>query len=235
MQKLPSIKDKKLKQQAFTHRSYLNENLPAGRQVQEKLSSNERLEFLGDSILSFVVSDYLYKNFSNLPEGDLTNLRSLLVQAKTLATVSSELDFGQHLRLSHGEDESGGRKNNTILANTYEAFIGALFLDGGLEKVTDFIHSTLLVKITQIANQESFKDDKSLLQELVQEKRLPPPLYKIVKSEGPDHAKVFTVGVYIEGKLASEGSGRSKNEAEKMAAKKALADWIKPEKTDIIS
>lgn len=228
MQKLPSIKDRKLQQQAFTHRSYLNEN------PKEKLSSNERLEFLGDSILSFVVSDYLYKNFSNLPEGDLTNLRSLLVQAKTLATVSSELDFGAHLRLSHGEDESGGRRNNTILANTYEAFIGALFLDGGLEKVKEFINKTLLIKLTQIANQESFKDDKSLLQELVQEKRLPPPLYKIVKSEGPDHAKVFTVGVYIEGKLASEGFGRSKNEAEKMAAKKALADWIKPEKTDIL-
>lgn len=215
------IKDKKLLEQAFTHRSYLNENL------KKNLVSNERLEFLGDSILSFIVSEYLYKNFTHLPEGDLTNLRSLLVQAKTLAKISRDLGFGAHLRLSRGEDESGGRTNNTILANTYEAFIGALFLDQGREHVGNFIQKTLFPEIPLLLQKGSFKDDKSLLQEYVQEKRFPPPLYKILKTEGPDHAKIFTVGVYINEELTAHGDGRSKNEAEKQAAKKALEAWIK--------
>lgn len=221
LKNLANIKNQGLKNTAFTHRSYLNEN------PQKNLSSNERLEFLGDSILSFVVSDYLYKNFTHLPEGDLTNLRALLVQAKTLGKISDELGFGAHLRMSKGEADGGGRENNTILANTYEAVIGALFLDRGLEEVTEFIKITLLVKIPQILTKGSFKDDKSLLQELVQEKHLPAPIYKILKSEGPDHAKVFTVGVYIDDKLATQGSGRSKNEAEKQAAQKALAVFKK--------
>lgn len=233
--KLPNIKQKNLLEQAFTHRSYLNENLPAGRQVPKgKLSSNERLEFLGDSILSFVVSNYLYKNFTRLPEGDLTNLRSLLVQAKTLASMSQSLGFGAQLKLSRGEDESGGRENNTILANTYEAFIGALFLDQGLETVSEFIQNTLIIKIPELTQKGTLKDDKSLLQELVQEKRLPAPIYKILKSQGPDHAKIFTVGVYIYNKLAATGEGRSKNEAEKQAAQTALKQWIRKQKTDII-
>lgn len=221
LKKLPNIRNDNLSEQAFTHRSYLNEH------PQKNLVSNERLEFLGDSILSFIVSEYLYKNFTHLPEGDLTNLRSLLVQAKTLATISRDLAFGSHLRLSRGERESGGRENNTILANTYEAFIGALFLDGGLAKTEEFIRKTLLTKIPELTEKGSFKDDKSMLQELVQEKKFPPPLYKILQSEGPDHAKIFTVGVFIGNKIAAEGQGRSKNEAEKEAAKKALADWIK--------
>ncbi|MBI2036058.1 ribonuclease III [Candidatus Microgenomates bacterium] len=221
LKNLTSIKNSELKNTAFTHRSYLNEN------PQKGLSSNERLEFLGDSILSFVVSDYLYKNFTHLPEGDLTNLRALLVQAKTLGTISSDLGFGAHLRMSKGEADGGGRKNNTILANTYEAVIGALFLDQGLAEVSKFIQKTLLIKIPQILEKDSFKDDKSLLQELVQEKRLPAPIYKILKSEGPDHAKIFTVGVYIDDKLSAQGSGRSKNEAEKQAAQKALAVFKK--------
>lgn len=228
LKKLPKIKSQKLLETAFTHRSYLNEN-PA-----KKLSSNERLEFLGDSILSFVVSNYLYKNFVHLPEGDLTNLRSLLVQAKTLAYLARELSFGSYLRLSKGEDEGGGRENSTILANTFEAFIGALFLDQGLLRVEEFIYKTVLQKIPELTEKGSFKDDKSLLQEFVQEKRLPPPIYKILKSEGPDHAKLFTVGVLINGKLHAQGQGRSKNEAEKLAAQKALADWIKKQKTDIL-
>ncbi len=221
LKNLPNIKNQGLKDTAFTHRSYLNEN------PQKDLSSNERLEFLGDSILSFVVSDYLYKNFTHLPEGDLTNLRALLVQAKTLGIISSDLGFGAHLRMSKGEADGGGRENNTILANTYEAVIGALFLDRGLLEVTEFIKTTLLIRIPQILEKGSFKDDKSLLQELVQEKHLPAPIYKILKSEGPDHAKVFTVGVYINDKLATRGSGRSKNEAEKQAAQKALMAFKK--------
>lgn len=221
LKKLPNIQNKYLSEQAFTHRSYLNEN------PKKHLTSNERLEFLGDSILSFIVSNHLYKNFTYLPEGDLTNLRSLLVQAKTLAVVAQELAFGTNLKLSRGEKESGGRENNTILANTYEAFIGALFLDQGLAKTEEFIRKTLLIKIPQLTEKGSFKDDKSLLQEIVQERKLPPPLYKILKTEGPDHAKVFTVGVFIDGRLTAQGQGRSKNEAEKLAAKKALEAWIK--------
>lgn len=215
------IKDKKLANQAFTHRSYLNEH------PDQKLTSNERLEFLGDSVLSFLVSNYLYKNFIHLPEGDLTNLRSLLVQAKTLADVSLELEFGSLLKLSRGEDDSGGRNNATILANTYEAFLGALFLDQGLTKAEEFVHKTLLTKIPSLTTKGTFKDDKSLLQEYVQDKRLPAPVYKVLKSEGPDHAKVFTVGVYIDDSLYAQGKGRSKSEAEKDAAKKALAQWQK--------
>lgn len=216
-----TIKNKKLLEQAFTHRSYLNEH------PSQKLISNERLEFLGDSVLSFIVSDYLYNNFTHLPEGDLTNLRSLLVQAKTLAVISIELNFGSLLKLSKGEDESGGRKNTTILANTYEAFLGALFLDGGLSAAEKFVHSTLLTKLPQISEKGTFKDDKSLLQEYVQEGKMPAPVYKVIKSEGPDHAKVFTVGVYIDEKEAARGQGRSKSEAEKDAAMKALLVWRK--------
>ena len=221
--KLPNIKSTKLSEQAFTHRSYLNE------QPKQKLVSNERLEFLGDSILSFVVSDYLYRHFTHLPEGDLTNLRSLLVQAKTLSVVAKELNFGAYLRLSRGEEESGGRNNNTILANTYEAFLGALFIDQGLARASDFVNKTLLTKIPQIIEKGHLKDDKSLLQELVQEKKLPAPVYKMLKSEGPDHAKRFTVGVFINNALAGTGAGRSKNEAEKDAAKKTLEtkEWLK--------
>lgn len=215
------IKNKRLLEQAFTHRSYLNES------VTKNLSSNERLEFLGDSILSFIVSDYLYKNFTHLPEGDLTNLRSLLVQAKTLAKISGSLGFGSYLKLSRGEDDGGGRENNTILANTYEAFIGALYLDQGLERVEEFLQKTLFPQIGEITQKSSFKDDKSLLQEFVQEKHFTPPMYKILSAQGPDHAKLFTVGVYINEKLSAEGQGLSKNEAEKDAAKKALEAWIK--------
>ena len=207
--------------QAFTHRSYLNEN------PNKKLVSNERLEFLGDSILSFIVSNHLYKSFTSLPEGDLTNLRSLLVQAKTLAIISRELGFGSLLKLSRGEDEGGGRENNAILANTYEAFIGALFLDQGLGKTEKFIQKTLLAKISELTKKRSLKDDKSLLQELVQARRIPAPIYEIIKSEGPDHAKLFTVGVFIDGKLSATAIGRSKNEAEKEAASIALEKWIR--------
>lgn len=221
LNKLPTFRDQSLFLQAFTHRSYLNEN------PNKKLASNERLEFLGDSILSFVVSNHLYRNFARLPEGDLTNLRSLLVQAKTLAIISRELGFGSFLKLSRGEDEGGGRENNTILSNTYEAFIGALFFDQGLAKTEKFIHKTVLAKISELTKKRSLKDDKSLLQELVQERRIPAPIYEIIKSEGPDHAKLFTVGVFIDGKLSATAIGRSKTEAEKEAAKKALEKWIR--------
>lgn len=215
MIKIPEFKNKKLFTQAFVHRSYINE-------TKEKLESNERLEFLGDSVISFIVSDYLYKKYPDFNEGILTNLRSLLVNTKILAQVSKELDFGKQLLLSKGEEESMGRENQSLLADSFEAFIGALFLDQGIEKVTDLLKEVLLPKGDQFVKNRAFKDPKSLLQERVQARKQSSPIYKVIKEEGPAHAKKFTVGVYVESQLLGIGAGRSKQQAEELAAKEAL-------------
>ncbi|MBI3069967.1 MAG: ribonuclease III [Candidatus Levybacteria bacterium] len=220
MKNLPDFKNQKLFLQAFTHRSYLNE-------AKEKMESNERLEFLGDSILSFVVSDFLYKKYPHFPEGTLTNLRSRLVNTKTLAQVAKELDFGSLLRLSKGEEESKGRQNQSLLADSFEAFIGALFLDQGIQKVSAFLATILLIKADEFVEKKSFKDAKSLLQEYVQAKKQNSPLYKVLSEEGPPHAKVFTVGVYVQNKLIAKGKGNSKQEAEKQSAELALETLFK--------
>lgn len=220
MKNLPNFKNQKLFLQAFTHRSYLNE-------AKEKMESNERLEFLGDSILSFVVSDFLYKKYPHFPEGTLTNLRSRLVNTKTLAQVAKELDFGSLLRLSKGEEESKGRQNQSLLADSFEAFIGALFLDQGIQKVSVFLATILLIKADEFVEKKSFKDAKSLLQEYVQAKKQNSPLYKVLSEEGPPHAKVFTVGVYVQNKLIAKGKGNSKQEAEKQSAELALETLFK--------
>lgn len=220
MKNLPDFKNQKLFLQAFTHRSYLNE-------AKEKMESNERLEFLGDSILSFVVSDFLYKKYPHFPEGTLTNLRSRLVNTKTLAQVAKELDFGSLLRLSKGEEESKGRQNQSLLADSFEAFIGALFLDQGIQKVSVFLATILLIKADEFVEKKSFKDAKSLLQEYVQAKKQNSPLYKVLSEEGPPHAKVFTVGVYVQNKLIAKGKGNSKQEAEKQSAELALETLFK--------
>lgn len=215
MKKLPSFINKNLEEQAFTHRSYLNE-------AKEKISSNERLEFLGDSILSFIVSSYLYQKYPDFNEGMLTNLRALLVNTKSLASIAKDLDFGNHLKLSKGEDESRGRQNQSLLADSFEAFLGALFLDQGLEVVREFITETLLVQAENYVQKDSLKDPKSLLQEYVQAKKQPSPTYKVIQEEGPAHAKTFTVGAFIQDSIVGEGKGRSKQEAEESAAKQAL-------------
>jgi ribonuclease III len=215
MSNLPTFKNPKLLEQAFTHRSYLNES-------KEKLDSNERLEFLGDSILSFVVSEYLYITYTSFNEGMLTNLRALLVNTKSLANIAKELEFGNYLRLSKGEDESKGRENQSLLADSFEAVIGALFLDQGLESVKSFLAEHLLKKADVYVKGNSLKDPKSLLQEHVQAKKQHSPLYKVHLEEGPAHEKIFTVGVYIMNELVGEGKGRSKREAEELAAKAAL-------------
>lgn len=220
MKTLPKFRNKKLSDQAFIHRSYLNE-------AKEKVESNERLEFLGDSILSFIVSDYLYKKYPLFDEGFLTNLRSLLVNTKTLAEIARELDFGSHLKLSKGEEESRGRENQSLLADSFEAFIGALFLDQGIEAVKKFIEQTVLPLAGYYVQKRTLKDPKSLLQEKVQAKRLNSPVYKVLEEEGPAHAKRFTVGVYINEKLAGTGRGKSKQEAEELAAKEALESKAK--------
>ncbi len=215
MKTLPKFQNKALLEQAFIHRSYLNE-------VKEKISSNERLEFLGDSILSFVVSQYLYQTYPEFNEGILTNLRSLLVNTKSLANASKRLEFGKYLKLSHGEEESKGRENYSLLANSFEAFIGALFLDQGIESVKTFIADNIFPEITAYIESKTFKDPKSLLQEYVQSKKQNSPVYKVLTEDGPPHAKVFTIGVFVKDDLVGEGTGKSKQEAEESAAKQAL-------------
>src|SRR5258706_4672161 len=216
MIKLPQFKNKLLFEQAFTHRSYINE-------VKKVVQSNERLEFLGDSILSFVVSKYLYQKLPDFNEGMLTNLRSLLVNTKSLAQEAKELGFGSLLKLSKGEEDSQGRENQSLLADSLEAYIGALFLDQGLEAVTDFLTKTLLQKAEGIAERKDFKDPKSLFQEYIQATTHASPVYKVLEEEGPSHAKIFLVAVFVKDVKMGEGKGKSKQEAEASAAKQALA------------
>lgn len=212
---LPQFNDKKILDKVFTHRSYLNES-------SENLESNERLEFLGDSILSFVVSSYIFEKNPDLEEGQLTNIRSVLTNTETLYEISKKLGLGQYLKLSNGEERSGGRENKTILANTLEAFIGGLFIDQGLEPVKEFIKKVIISEAADIIESQGLKDPKSKLQEKLQETHKFSPAYKIIKEEGPDHNKFYTIGVYIGEKLLAEGTGSSKQEGEKAAARAAL-------------
>jgi ribonuclease III len=215
MIKIPQIKNPQLFDEATTHRSYLNE-------VKEKIPSNERLEFLGDSILSFIVSDYLFSKYPDFNEGKLTNLRSLLVNTKMLGSLSKECDLGTHLKLSKGEEESGGRNNQSLLADTFESFLGALFLDQGLEEVKKFVYQTVIPRADEFLKSNVLKDPKSRLQEYVQSKKQGSPNYRVTLEEGPAHARKFTVGVFVKDELLGEGNGKSKQEAEEDAASKAL-------------
>lgn len=215
------FKDISLLELAFVHRSFLNES--KGKHE----FSNERLEFLGDAILSFIVSNKIYHEFPNLPEGDLTNYRSALVCAKTLAIVSQKLGLGKYLKMSKGEKESGGKDNPSLLANTVEALIGSIYLDQGLEVVKKFIDKYILSELSDIIENKSFKDYKSLFQELVQNKIKLSPIYQVTDSWGPDHAKNFKIGVIVEGKLIAEGVGKSKQEGEQAAAKAGIENWNK--------
>lgn len=218
MKQIPEFKNKKLLSLAFTHRSYLNE-------AKEATESNERLEFLGDSILSLVVSDYLYKNYPSFNEGKLTNLRALLVNTKNLAENARKLEFGKLLKLSKGEEESKGRENQSLLADSFEALIGAVFLDQGFSEARSFIESTILSSVDELVGKDTFKDPKSLLQEYIQAKKQRSPVYKVLNEEGPAHAKIFTVGAYIATTLVGKGIGRSKQEAEEKAAIEALENY----------
>lgn len=210
-----SFKDKNLLKQVFVHRSYLNEN------VGFDLDHNERLEFLGDAVLELVVTEHLYRNYRN-PEGELTNWRSALVRGVMLAEIASKLTVGEYLFLSRGEQKSGGKARQLILANTFEAFIGAIYLDKGYELAAKFIEKHLLTRLPEIIEKKLYFDPKSRLQEFSQEKWGFTPAYKVLAEYGPDHAKSFSVGVYIENKLLGEGSGSSKQNAEQAAASNAL-------------
>lgn len=206
---------KSIFQIAFTHRSFLNES-------SSKLESNERLEFLGDSVLSLIVSEILFSMRPLDSEGDLTNLRSFVVKTTSLATAAKRLNLGKLLRLSKGEEMSGGRENTQILANTFEAVLGAIFLDQGFDKAENFVKESLLSLFKDELEHGPPKDAKSLLQEILQEKYKKSPNYRILKTTGPDHARTFLVGVFKDSEKLAEGSGLSKQLAEEEAATKAV-------------
>jgi ribonuclease-3 len=200
---------------AFTHRSYLNEHK---KTVTEH---NERLEFLGDAVLELVVTEYLYGNYSE-PEGILTNWRSALVRTESISAAAAKYGYESLLRLSRGEKRGSDRAREQILANTYEAVLGALYLDQGYEVAKKFVHDSLLVTFKEILETGSWMDPKSHLQELAQSAEGFTPVYKVLAEEGPDHDKVFTVGVLVNGKLRGQGTGPSKLAGQQRAAEAAL-------------
>ncbi len=218
-----NFKNKDLLAQAFTHRSYLNES------PETDLEHNERLEFLGDAVIELIVTEELYKKYPKKPEGELTNWRAALVNAKMLASVAEELGFNDFLLLSKGEAKEGGKARAYILANTFEAVLGALYLDSGYEPADKFIKKCLLPKLSAIIKEGSYKDAKSLFQEESQERVSITPNYKVLKESGPDHEKHFTVGVFLADDIVAKGEGTSKQEAEEDAAKNALEikNWNK--------
>jgi ribonuclease-3 len=210
------FKDKALLRQAFTHRSYLNENRTAN------IDHNERLEFLGDAVLELIVTDYLYHKYPKKPEGELTSYRSSLVNSTTLADVALKLDMNDYLLLSHGESKDTGRARTYILANTFEAVLGALYLDQGYDASKEFVEKHIFPLIDEIVAKGAWIDAKSRFQEMAQENEGVTPSYKTVKETGPDHDKHFTVGVYLGSALVTTGDGRSKQDAEQAAARKGL-------------
>ncbi len=214
------ISENEIYLKAFTHRSYLNE-------VKEVIESNERLEFLGDSILSFVISAYLYNLRTKDAEGDLTNLRSYIVKTQSLAKAAINLNLGTYLRMSKGEEITGGRTNHQLLANTFESLLGAIYLSEGIDMAKNFVEEVLLPLFEEELRSGPPRDAKSQLQELTQNLTKQSPQYKILKTSGPDHAKHFTVGVFVQGKQIGEGAGLSKQIAEETAAQEALKNFPK--------
>ncbi len=206
----------KLLKNALTHSSYANE-------LKGKANSNERLEFLGDSVLSIIVSDYIYKNFSNMPEGELTRLRSSLVCEKALCSFSRELKLGDYLLLGKGEDKGGGRERDSILADAFEAVLAAIYLDGGIEPARKHVMNFVLRELQNHSVEDTNKDFKTELQEIIQKNPEESVNYVLVDESGPDHDKLFTVEVYLNSNPIGKGTGKSKKQAEQMAAKEALA------------
>lgn len=212
------FKDKDLLTQVFVHRSYLNEN------PGFKLDHNERLEFLGDAVLELVVTEDIYKKLPN-PEGELTNIRSALVKGKMLSDLATELDLNSHLLLSKGEAKSEGKARQIILANAFEALVGAIYLDQGYDVTKKFIDGILLKRLQNVIDDKLFMDPKSHLQELAQAELNVTPNYKVIEEDGPDHNKTFLVGCFLGERKVSEGNGSSKQTAEADAATAALNIW----------
>jgi ribonuclease-3 len=211
-----NFKNKDLLTQAFTHRSYLNEN------PDFKLDHNERLEFLGDAVMELIVTEHLYKEHPEKSEGELTNWRAALVNAKMLTSVAEEIGFNDFLLLSRGEAKEEGKARAYILANTFEALLGAIYLDAGYCATDEFLQKCLMTKLKQIIKSGAYKDSKSKFQEASQEQKGITPSYKVIKETGPDHNKNFVVGVFLGDELIAQGEGSSKQEAEEAAAREAL-------------
>lgn len=211
-----AFKNKTLLENALQHSSYANEHRGGG------MRSNERLEFLGDAVLGVVTADYLFRKHPDLPEGDLTRLRAALVCEDSLHEVAQSLELGRHLKLGRGEEQGGGRRRPSILADATESVFAAVYLDGGMEAASELIHRVLLDKGREEAVEERRRDFKTELQELVQRKSGSTLGYRLVGSTGPDHAKVFEAAVLLNGEVFSTGTGHSKKEAEQAAAGAAL-------------
>jgi len=210
------FKNKSLLRQAFTHRSYLNENRSTG------IEHNERLEFLGDAVLELVVTEFLFEKYPDKAEGDLTSYRAALVNTTSISDAAVKLGMNDFLLLSRGESRDTGRARQIILANAFEALIGAIYLDAGYRDAKKFIAEQLFHKTEKIVESRLWQDAKSRFQELAQEKEGFTPSYDVISQTGPDHDKRFLVGVYVGKERVATGEGRSKQEAEQQAAQKAL-------------
>ena len=216
-----TFKNPALLSEALSHSSYANEHRSA------HLNSNERLEFLGDSVLGFVTAEYLFARHPDLPEGDLTRIRAALVCEQSLYEVARQLDLGSYLKLGRGEESGGGGERTSILADATEAVFAAVYLDGGIQAASSLIHRVLLDSAKEEAVEERRRDFKTALQELVQRQADQVLTYRMVGEQGPDHAKVFMAEVLLNGEAIGSGSGRSKKEAEQSAARAALAELEK--------
>ena len=216
-----SFSDKSLLSEALTHRSFLNEAKISN------LFSNERLEFLGDSVLSFWVAREIFLKFPKLPEGKLTFIKTYLVRTETLTGLAEKLSLGDYMRMSKGEEQGNGRKNPVLLANCFEAIVGAIFIDRGITLVFKFFEREFGPLIDGIKDPDKLKDSKSMLQEKVQAAGRSSPVYRLISSSGPDHDKKFRMGVYRDNTLLGEGESHSKQEAEEEAAKVALENLPK--------
>ncbi|MDP4152949.1 MAG: ribonuclease III [Bacillota bacterium] len=212
-----TFKDQNILKNALMHSSYINESR------DKTLKSNERLEFLGDSVLSLITSEYLFTHFDDLPEGDLTKTRAAVVCEKTLAVFAREIKLGEALLLGHGEEQSNGRERDSVLADAFEAMIAAIFVDGGLDEVRRVFMPFITRGIDDTLKGRVFTDYKTLLQEIIQKNKEETLSYVLVGEEGPDHSKVFTVEVHLNSNVIASGRGRNKKEAEQSAAKAALS------------
>jgi len=201
--------------QALVHRSFLNENSSG------HLQSNERYEFLGDAVLELWASKTLFDLFPEFPEGKLTNLRSLVVCTQNLSQAAININLGAYVALSKGEEANGGRHNPSILADTFESLIGAIYLDDGFTQSSNFLEKTILPSLKKLASKKIYKDPKSIFQELAQAKQGITPEYKTISTTGPDHQKIFKVGVFLREKLIATGKGKSKQNAAETASAKA--------------
>ena len=209
-----TFKNKELLSNALTHKSFVKKD--------GNTKNNERLEFLGDSVLGFTVAEYLYKNYKELPEGELTKIRAMVVCEECLFKVSEKIGLGEAIFMGKGEEHTDGRKRPSILSDAMEAVFAAIYLDSDIDTVKKIIINLLKDEIVKAAGQRNIKDYKTVLQELVQKDSVHTPVYQLLKEEGPDHNKTFTCAVLLDGKVFGEGTGKTKKEAEKEAARKAL-------------